>query len=167
VLSLGEQTPKSRWSKVNLGVFPLAPRALTYQFPECRNSDVTRARHLDSTMSPGSHSATSPSGLRGSRNPRLQVLAAGNPECRIPDAPDSCHLSLQDRRSRSNRGIALRDFDVHVILALANPDSPMCDGNGFSVLPEGLTPRSSSPDQRSTRDFGLCSTIQVVDSLPL
>jgi hypothetical protein len=74
---------------------PLSPRALSYQFPECRNSDVPRARHLDPTMSPGSHSAPSPSGLLGSRNPRLQVLAAGNPECRIPDAPDSCHLSLQ------------------------------------------------------------------------
>ena len=68
---------------------PLSPRALSYQFPECRNSDVPRARHLDPTMSP------SPSGLLGSQNPRLQVLAAGNPECRIPDAPDSCHLSLQ------------------------------------------------------------------------
>jgi hypothetical protein len=83
VLSLGEQTPKSRWSKVNLGVFPLAPRALTYQFPECRNSDVTRARHLDSTMPPGSHSAPSPSGLRGSRNPRLQVLCCWKP--RMPN----------------------------------------------------------------------------------
>jgi hypothetical protein len=28
----------------------------------------------------------------------------------------------RNRRSRSNRGIALRGFDVHAILALANPD---------------------------------------------
>jgi hypothetical protein len=59
------------------------PRALTYQFPECRNSDVTQERHMDSTMPPGSHSAPSLSGLRGSRNPRLQVLCCWKP--RMPN----------------------------------------------------------------------------------
>jgi hypothetical protein len=112
VLSLGEQTPKSRWSKVNLGVFPLAPRALTYQFPECRNSDVTRARHLDSTMPPGSHSATSPSGLRGSRNPRLQVSCCWkprmpNPRCSgfVPPVPPGSTVPIKsgDRTSRFRR----------------------------------------------------------------
>jgi hypothetical protein len=93
VLSLGEQTPKSRRSKVNLGLSPLAPRALTYQFPECRNSDVTRALHLDSTMPLGSHSATSASGFRVSRIRDSKSPAAGNPECRNPDILDSCHLS--------------------------------------------------------------------------
>jgi hypothetical protein len=83
VLFPGEQVPEIPMVKVNLGLSPLAPRALTFQLPECRNSDVMRVCHLDSTMSPGSHSATSPSGLRGSRNPRLQVLCCWNP--RMPN----------------------------------------------------------------------------------
>jgi hypothetical protein len=72
----GRAVPEIPMVEVNLGLSPLAPRALTFQLPECRNSDVMRVCHLDSTMSPGSHSATSPSGLRGSRNPRLQVLGS-------------------------------------------------------------------------------------------
>jgi hypothetical protein len=96
VLSLREQTPKSRWSKVNLGVFPLAARALTSQFPECQNSDLMRACHLDSTMSPGSHSAPSLRDFADRGIHDSKSFAAGNPECRIPDDPDSCHLSLQE-----------------------------------------------------------------------
>jgi hypothetical protein len=81
-------------------------------------------------------------------------LAAGNPECRIPDAPDSCHLSLQELRSRSNRGIALRGFDVHAILALANPDLPICDGQGFFCCLRANCPAPSpgSDGHRTSRN---------------
>jgi hypothetical protein len=41
----------------------------------------------------------------------------------IPRIRATCPRS--DRRSRSNRGIALRDSDVHGIIALANPDPPI------------------------------------------
>jgi hypothetical protein len=50
------------------------------------NSDIVRARHLDSTTPPGSHSATSTSGLRGSRNTQLRVFY-----CWSPRPPDPRH----------------------------------------------------------------------------
>jgi hypothetical protein len=87
-------------------------RAFTYQIPEYRNADLSASRHLYSTEYSGAHAATSASGFRGSRARDSKVPAAGNPECRDPDAPDSCHLSALgstvpiksgDRTSRSLR----------------------------------------------------------------
>ena len=100
VLSLGEQTPKSRRSKVNLGLSPLALRALTYQFPECRNSDVTRALHLDSTMPSGG--PTRPRSLRDfafreSATPSLLLLRTPNAGIPIFWIRATCPCS--DRRS--------------------------------------------------------------------
>jgi hypothetical protein len=59
----------------------------------------------------------------------------------------------RNRRSRSNRGIALRDFDVHGILALTNPDSPICDDQGFfrCLRVNSLAPSPRSNDPRTSR----------------
>jgi hypothetical protein len=92
----GKQTPKSRWSKVNLGEFPLAARTSTYQFPECRNSEVTRARHLDSTMLRGPTLLLHLRDFADRGTHDSKSFAAEIPECRISDTPDSCHLSLQE-----------------------------------------------------------------------
>jgi hypothetical protein len=56
-------------------------------------------------------------------------------------------------RSRSNRGIALRGFDVHANLALANPDLPICDGQGFFCCLRANCPAPSpgSDDHRTSR----------------
>jgi hypothetical protein len=153
VLSSGKQTPKSRWSKVNLGEsFHSRCRAFTYKSPSAETPSYRASRHLYSTEYVGSHSATSlrgfaDRGIHDSKSP-----AAGNPECRIPDALDSCHLSCSDRRSRLNRGIALRDFDVHGILALTNPDSPICDDQGFFRC-RRVNPLAPSPRSSGSRDF--------------
>jgi hypothetical protein len=108
--------------------------------------------HRSSTHS-GSHAATSrrefadrgftmssPSPLKtpNAETPRFQICA-------------TCPSS--DRRLRSNRGIALRDFDVYAILAPANPDSPMCDGNGSSVHLR-LKPLAAPSAINGTLEFG-------------
>jgi hypothetical protein len=82
VLSRGKQTPNpdgQRSTSVNVHSRATLD-LLTSRVP---NSDIARARHLDSTTSPGPHSATSASGLRGSRNTRLQVFCCWSP--RLPN----------------------------------------------------------------------------------
>jgi hypothetical protein len=58
------------------------------------------------------------------------------------NAPDSCHLSLQELTVPIKSGNRTSRFNVHGFIALANPDSPMHDGMG-SGAPAGLNPRSS------------------------
>jgi hypothetical protein len=153
VLSLRERTPKSRWSKVNLGVFPLATRALTSQFPECQNSDLMRACHLDSTIPLGSHSATSASGFRVSRTHDSQSPVVGNPECRIPDAPDSCHLSLQEFTVPIKSGDRTSRIRRACDPCTRQPRLPICDGKGFLCCLRANCPAPSpgSDDHRTSR----------------
>jgi hypothetical protein len=84
VLSPGYQPPKPRWSTVGLGESLLATPSL-YLF----NPRVSKLRCHVSTppglhYASGSHSAPPPSGLRGSRNPRLQVLCCWKPRMLDP-----------------------------------------------------------------------------------
>jgi hypothetical protein len=51
--------------------------------PRVPNSEIKQACHLGCTTLPGSHSATSASGLRGSRNTRLQAFCCWSP--RLPN----------------------------------------------------------------------------------
>jgi hypothetical protein len=122
VLSLGEQTPKSRRSKVNPGLAPLAPRALTYQFP----SAETPMSHERSTWTPlYPWGPTLPRPLRdfAFREPTTpSLLSLGTPNAGSPMLRIRATCPSRNLRSRSNREIALRGFDVHAILALANPD---------------------------------------------
>jgi hypothetical protein len=55
-----------------------------------------------------------------------------------------------DRRSRSNREIALRDLYAHTILAPVNSDSPICNGKRFSprLRVNRLVPPPGSNDPR-------------------
>jgi hypothetical protein len=64
-----------------------------------------------------------------STTPSPLLLKTPNVESPMLRIRATCLCS--DRRSRLNRGIALRDFDVHGILALTNPDSPICEDQGF------------------------------------
>jgi hypothetical protein len=74
------------------GYHDLRAQCLAFQQPECRNAEVREhATWLHYTRGP--HTATSTSGVRGSRIHDSKSLALGNPECRDPDTPDSCHLS--------------------------------------------------------------------------
>jgi hypothetical protein len=56
----------------------------------------------------------------------------------------------RNRRSRSDRGIALRDFDVHGILSLTNPDSPIHTQQRGSLWNGELTTSPFSQIQRFT-----------------
>jgi hypothetical protein len=78
----------------------------------------------------------------------LETPNAESPMLRIRATCPSRNL-----RSRSNRGIALRGFDVHAILALANPDLPICDGQGFFCCLRANCPAPSpgSDDHRTSR----------------
>jgi hypothetical protein len=134
VLSPCNQPPKPRWSKVNLGESLLATPSLYLSNPRVPK----RRFHLNAPpvlhYASGSHAATLAFGTSRIADPRYQSPCRWKP--RMPKLRcfricATCPSS--DRRLRSNRGIALRDFDVQAILALANPDSPMCDGNGSSV----------------------------------
>jgi hypothetical protein len=91
--ALCNQTPKPRWSKVNLGEFLLAAPSLCLPNPR-----VPKRRSIGFTPPVphrifGAHAATSASGIRESRIHHALFFAAGIPECRNPDTLDSCHLS--------------------------------------------------------------------------
>jgi hypothetical protein len=78
----------------------------------------------------------------------LETPNAESPMLRIRATYPSRNL-----QSRSNRGIALRGFDVHAILALANPDLPICDGQGFfcCLRANCLAPSPGSDDHRTSQ----------------
>jgi hypothetical protein len=84
-------------------------------------------------------------------NPRLS-----NPRCSGFVPPVSLGVDGPDQIAGSHFAI----FNVHEVLALANPDSPICDGQGFL----GCLRVNSLEIQRS--GFAICTTIQFVDSLP-
>jgi hypothetical protein len=65
-----------------------------------------------------------------------------------------CHLSLQRSTAQIQSGNRTsRFFFVHAILAPANPDSPMCDGNGSSVHLR-LKPLAAPSAINGTLEFG-------------
>jgi hypothetical protein len=86
---------------------------------------------------------------RGILTPSL--LLSESPTAESPTLRIRATCLSRSRRSRSNRGIALRDFNVHGILALTNPDSPICDGQGFlcCLMVNSLAPSPRSNDPRS------------------
>jgi hypothetical protein len=67
----------------------------------------------------------------------LSPLLLKSPTAESPILRIRATCPSRNRRSQSDRGIALRDFDVHGILALTNPDSPICDGPRVLSLLEG------------------------------
>jgi hypothetical protein len=115
-------------------------------------------------LASGSHTATSlrEFAVRGSATPSPLLLGTPNAETPMLRIRATCLHS--DRRSRSNRGIALRDSDVHVFLTLANSDSPMCDGNGSSVHLR-LKPLAAPSAINGTLEFGTLLD-QLQSSIP-
>jgi hypothetical protein len=108
----GENKPRIPMVKGQLRGMSTRDTNLALSTSRVPNSDIVRARHLDSTTPPGSHSATSTSGLRGSRNTQLRVSYCWkprmpNPRCSgfappVPpgiDGPDQ----IGDRTSRFQR----------------------------------------------------------------
>jgi hypothetical protein len=99
-----------------------------------------------------------------------------NPECRNSEVSDLRHLSPFKSTALTKSGDhTSRFFYVHAILALTNPDSPMCDGNGSSVHLR-LKPLAAPSTINGTLEFGtlldqLQSSIlfleRILCSLPL
>jgi hypothetical protein len=133
----GKTNPESRWSKVNLGECPLAPQTLTFRLPEYRTPILCE------------HATWTPLRLRGPTLPRplrdfadreilgSESFAVESPTTESPTLWIHTTCPSRNRWSRSNRGISLRDFNVHGIIALPNSDSPICGGQGFLLLSEG------------------------------
>jgi hypothetical protein len=84
---------------------------------------------------------------RGFTTPNLLPLETPNAGIPILRIRATCPRS--DQRSRSIRGIALRDFKWAWDSHLANPDSPMCEGSRSFVRlrlkPLAAPPRSNDP----------------------
>jgi hypothetical protein len=126
----GKTNPESRWSKVNFGECPLATRTLPFRLPEyripisCEHATWTPLRLRGPTL-PRPLRDFADRGILSSESP-----TAGNPECRTPDALDSCHLSLLESTVPIRSGIALRDFNVHGILHSPTRFTD-ADGQGF------------------------------------
>jgi hypothetical protein len=109
------------------------------------------------------HATCTPLDLRGPTLPRqlrdFAVREPMTPKFLLPESPNAGVPILwiratcphSDRRFRLNRGIALRDFDVHGIIALAHPDLPICDAEGFFLHSKAnlLAP----PESNDPRDF--------------
>jgi hypothetical protein len=74
-------------------------------------------------------------------------LDVANAEVPSPDSTGSrATCPSTNRRLRLNRGIAIRDFNVHVTLALANPDVPIYDSSQTPLCACRLTPSQLLPD---------------------
>ena len=92
----GKTNPESRWSKVNLGECLLATRTLTFRLPEyrilisCENATWTPLRLRGPTL-PRPLRDFADRGILSSESFTVGVL-----DCRIPNTPDSCHLSLSE-----------------------------------------------------------------------
>jgi hypothetical protein len=149
-----QSTTETPMVKVNLGEFLLTASSLHLPIPEYRNADLSASRHLYSTEYSG---PTLPRQLREFANRESimhRSLLLETPNAGIPILRIRATCPRSDRRSRLNRGIALRDSDVHGIISLANPDLPICDALGFFLhLKANLlapSPRSNGP-----RDFAI------------
>jgi hypothetical protein len=148
----GRAVPGSPTVKVNLGLSPLAPRNLdlsTSRVPKlrCRASTPPGLHYVSGVPLCHVRFGTS----RISEPTTLSPLLLKSPTAESPILRIRATCPSRNRRSQSDRGIALRDFDVHGILALTNPDSPICDGQGFfrCLRVNSLTPSPRSNDPRS------------------
>jgi hypothetical protein len=92
-----------------------------------------------------------------------------NAEVPSPDSSGSrATCPSNDERLRLNREIATRDFDVHEMLALANPDMPICKWQPDSSGRPRVNSLATPPRSDGLRGFeDLLDDLQVVDSLPL
>jgi hypothetical protein len=124
-----KSTVKPRWSRSMsrisvlslLGYRDLRCRCLALQQPERQNADLTRTCHLDSNITLGSHAATSISGFHGSRILDSESLALETPNAETLRFQIFATCPSSDRWLRSNRGVVLRNFDVHAILPPSTP----------------------------------------------
>ena len=71
-------------------------------------------------------------GIHDSKSLQLETPNVESPMLRI-----RATCLSKDIRPRSNQEVALRNFDVHVFLALANPDPPIPDDNQLLPMLEG------------------------------
>jgi hypothetical protein len=139
----GKTNSESRWSKVNLGECPLAAQnldLLTSRVPKlrCRASTPPGLHYVSGA--PLCHVRFGTSRIAEYSAPSLLLLES--PTAESPTLRIRATCPSRNRRSRSNRGIALRDFNVHGILALTNPDSPIRDSKG---VPSGTGSLTASP----------------------
>jgi hypothetical protein len=102
------------------GYHNLRGHCLALQQPECRNADSTRARHLGSTILWDPTLPRQPRDLADREFTTPNLLPLETPNAGIPILRIRATCPPSDQRSRSNREIALRDFNVHGIIALAN-----------------------------------------------
>ena len=130
VLSSGNQTPKTRGQR-STSVNPYSRcRAFTYKSP----STEMPSYRLNATYTPlNMWGPTLPRRFGGSRiaestTPSPLLLGTSNAESPMLRIRATCLCSAQ--RSQLNRGIALRDSDVHGIFSLANPDPPIRNQKG-------------------------------------
>jgi hypothetical protein len=148
VLSRGKQTPNPDGQKSTSGNVHSRHEPCPFDFPS------TEFRYRASTP-PGLHYASGvplchvhfgTSRIAEYSAPSLLLLES--PIAESPTLRIRATCPSRNRRSRSNRGIALRDFNVHGILALPNSDSPIRDGQGFlrCLRVNTLSPSSRSND---------------------
>jgi hypothetical protein len=119
---------------------------VVYSPPNSPNADVRF--HVSSSV----QSPWDPSRLVISRFPHtpftLAIAEVPSPES--SGSRDTCPSN--DKRLRLDRGITPHDFDVHVFLALANPDMPIPDVNW---IPSRTCELTSS---QLLRDLTICGT---------
>jgi hypothetical protein len=135
VLSRGKQTPNPDGQRSTSGMSTRGANLdlLTSRVPKlrCRASTPPGLHYVSGA--PLCHVRFGTSRIAEYSAPSLLLLES--PTAESPTLRIRATCPSRSRRSRSNRGIALRDFNVHEILALANPDSPICDIDGSSVRP--------------------------------
>jgi hypothetical protein len=151
--NLGPSVPEPRSPMVNVNTRDIAARNTEPLYFKTPSTDAPISR-LNATWTP-----LTPWGPTRPRHPGISLIA--NPRCKCslrlktPNA-DPVILRIRatcpsdDRRLPLNREIATRDFDVHVILALANPDMPIFDGKQVLSCTCELTP------SQLLRDLTVC-----------
>jgi hypothetical protein len=120
--------------------------SLAFQNPECRCAMPRVVLHSISVGPVATRDlAISPCSFR--------LCKRRSAESRSSGSRATCPSN--DRRLRLNRGIATRDFDVHEMLALANPDMPIFNGKWTPPCTCELTP------SQLLRDLTVCGTSKI------
>jgi hypothetical protein len=94
---------------------------------------IGRDPMASSLLSFGTHSAMSLRDFADRESLTQSSLLLETPNAETPILRIHATYPSNDRRLPQNREIAIRDFDVHATLALANPDMPKCDGKRVSL----------------------------------
>jgi hypothetical protein len=142
-------SPEPRMSMVNESTLPfLSWISLSgNRNIRCRGSHVPRIPEPQTPMPPvlhsclGSHTATSSSGLRGSRIHDTSFFVVKNPEMPNAETLKSDFSGSRDpcpypgQRFPLNREIAGRDFDAHATLASPNAEARYADTRRLLVPP--------------------------------